>query len=615
MAVDSIDSIKRRMIRNASKIWGFSDVQDINSFDPVLNLILGALAEEIRNVSREIYYSDGRIIEKLLDVLFSQNMFTHFPAHAIASARALQPRVLINEFYRFYFTKDIVKDEGRGEQAERKNIWFTPTGTFALFNAEIKFMLHGKNLYEVSGRYKDVVASKSTFEEGSRSKLAFGVKFDQLVGLLDGLSFYFSLKNISADDRFYHAIQSAKWKINGKSVKFEAGLPKSEPLLKRFMENKPEISSDTARFVNDFYSKGFVTLANNDYQKKDFSSEEIPSTLLSGFSSEKYPGPFEKDILWIEAEMFHPLTAEEVNELFVSINCFPVFNRELNESTHSVSKGTNVIPLLTDDYYFDISRVTDSSNALYLLRGTAGSGKKEQKSYLVRQGGIARFDSHDARQSIERLIDLVRDEAAAFSIKGGDLISMELKQLDQILSRLQQRVNLSGVTNDLSSYLIIESEAVFDKVNVEFWSLSGEQANNIRAGVKLNVYKGSDVNDKSVTLVTQTIGGKQKLSNEDKLNKLRRSLLSRGRIVTSEDIKALCFEVFGSDLHKVEVQKGVRLEAAREKGLSRTLDIHLTFREDVSIPEDELHYKTETLKIRLKNESVNLLPYRVFIEK
>lgn len=614
MAIDSIDSIKRRMIRNASRIWGYSDVQDINSFDPVLNLIFGALAEEIRNVSREIYNSDARIIEKLLDVLFSKNMFTHFPAHAIANAISFRPRSSINEFYRFYFTKNIVKDEGRGEQTERKNIWFTPTGTFTIFNGEMKYLLFGKDLYEINGRFKDVIAVKSSFEEGSLSKLVLGVRFDPLVDMFDGLSIYFSFKNISADDRFFDAIQSAKWKINGQKVSFREGFLSSKQQFEKLVHDSQSLSSDTARFINEFYKKNFVTLADRNYQKKNFPLNEIHGKLLSGFSKDKYPDIFDENILWIEAELFQPLTAEEINELLVSINCFPIFNRELNESTHSVVKGTNVIPLLTDDYFFDISRVTDSSNSLYLPHGTSGRNRNEQKSYQIRQGGIARFDSHDARQTIERLIDLVRDEAAAFSIKGGELISMELKQLDQILSRLQQRVNMSGITNDLSSYLVLESESVYDKVNVEFWSLSGEQANHIRVGEKLNVYKGSDLNDKSLALVTQTIGGRQKLSNEDKLSKLRRSLLSKGRVVTSEDIKALCFELFGSVLEKAEVRKGVRIESVPGKGLSRTLDIHLNLKGDVKISEEELQYKTETLKIRLKNESVNLLPYRVFID-
>ena len=77
MPTDTIDAIKRRMIQNASKIWGYQDIQDINSFDPVLSLLIGALAEELHNVSKEINKSDARVVEKLLELLFNQNIFSN----------------------------------------------------------------------------------------------------------------------------------------------------------------------------------------------------------------------------------------------------------------------------------------------------------------------------------------------------------------------------------------------------------------------------------------------------------------------------------------------------------------------------------------------------------
>ncbi|MDD4109755.1 MAG: hypothetical protein PHH93_13655, partial [Prolixibacteraceae bacterium] len=91
MPVETIDTIKARLIKSASRIWGYPDVQDINSFDPVLGLIIGALAEEMYNISGEIHKADSRVIGKLLELLFSQNIFTHFPAHAVACAQPLQP--------------------------------------------------------------------------------------------------------------------------------------------------------------------------------------------------------------------------------------------------------------------------------------------------------------------------------------------------------------------------------------------------------------------------------------------------------------------------------------------------------------------------------------------
>lgn len=41
MIADSKDTIRSRMIRTASGLWGFTDAQDVNSFDPVVGMILG----------------------------------------------------------------------------------------------------------------------------------------------------------------------------------------------------------------------------------------------------------------------------------------------------------------------------------------------------------------------------------------------------------------------------------------------------------------------------------------------------------------------------------------------------------------------------------------------
>jgi hypothetical protein len=616
MPVDSIDSIKRRMIHNASKLWGYPDVQDINSFDPVLSLLIGALAGEVHQVSQEINQSDARIIDKLLEVLFSRNLFSHFPAHALANAKPLQARVTVNEFYRFNLSREVQNGEGR-QEADRKNIWFTPAGNYTLFNGEVKYLIAGKNLFQTDGRYKDIIAGVPMQGGESGASLMLGIRLDPMVDLLDGLSLCFSFRSPVDDDRFFSAIHSVNWKINGKKVQFKSGLSRtqSEPdeLLANLVKKDRDLSYETTCFVNDFYKKYFITLAANNYHKSDFKTEHAGPN-IQGLTMEKHPELFSGEIIWLKAEMFHQFTADEINDFSVSINCFPVINRELNESTHSVVKGTNVIPLFTNDLFFDVARVSDSSNTVFVSRNSVENTDSAVKSYFVRQGGTARFDSRDARETIGHLLDLVRDEAAAFTLKGGDLISFELKQLDQILSRLQQRINTSGITSDLRSYLIVESNTEYDKVSVDFWSIAGEKANNIRPGTKLSVYKGGDINDKSLSLITQSVGGRQKLSKEDKLNKLRRALLSKGRIVTAEDIKALCFEIFGSHLKSAEVKKGVQLESSPGKGLSRTLDVILYLTHAENLSEEELWHKSESLKTRLVQESVNLLPYRIILK-
>jgi len=614
MAVDTIDTIKSRLIRNASKLWGYPDVQDINSFDPVLGLIMGALAEELHSISREINSADSRIIGKFLELLFGHNTFTHFPAHSIVYAKPLQPRVNIDDLYQFYYTRDINSSEGR-EGAVKKDIFFTPTANFTLFNGEVKYMLAGKYLYEINGRLKEVIGESHSATAVSNSRVALGITIDPLTDDIDGLSLYFSFRNIRAEDRFYNLLHNAVWKINGRDVIFENGMnadsSESGNELTTLLKKANSITFKTISFINDFYSKRFMTLKKNNYRRKDFINSEP-----------YYPSLFIKDdnlvnknggLMWIEVELAQPFSAEDINDLIVNLNCFPVLNRELNEYTHSVIKGTNVIPLLTDDLFFDMKRVSDSRENIYKSMD-AGDEEDKGNSYIIRQGGITRFDSSDARQSIKHLLDLVRDESAAFAVTGTDLISSELKQLDQILTRLEQRIGKSGVSEELNPGIILKSSYEYEKINLQYWTIAGGAANNIRPGSKLSVFRGVDIDDKGVTLLTQAVGGRHRLTREEMINTLRRSVLSQNRIVTKEDIKALCFEIFNEILQSAEIKKGVSTDNSHGKGIIHTMDLHLRLNAGTDLSSFDIWYRTEKLKTTLKRDSVNLLPYRIFIE-
>lgn len=617
MPFDTTDTIKRRMLRNASRIWGYSDIQDINSFDPVLGLMIGAFAEELHNISVEIDKADARIVHRLLELIFNKNIFTHFPAHGVAIAKSLLPRIELNELYQFYYSKEVHDAEDKEGNVIKKNIYFSPACDCTLFDGKVRYLFADRYLYEIDGLFKEIIAETNSKRTNGNTKLLVGLELNNQIEILDGLSLFFSFKNIQKGDHFYNALHAAKWRINGKDVIFKQGLDSAQynsyDSLRVLLEKNNDISFKTCKFINDFYSKKFMTIAGENHRREIFMCNEIPAILKECFVNQPLKSNNE-DILWVEIDFLQPVLSDEISDLTISMNSFPVVNRQLNEFTHSVVKGANVIPLYTDDLFFDVRRVTDSKNLVYMPRTSIESSEVDSHTYYIRQGGVARFDSRDARQTIKDLINLIREESNAFSVNGTDLISYELKQLDQILTRLQNRLNVSNIGQDLNSYLIVDSNAAFDKIHVQFWSVVGEKANGIRPGSKLKISNGPEIDEQSLFLVMQTFGGRQKLSNEDKLNTLRRSLLSKNRIVTVEDIKAACFELVGKDLKGIKVKKGITLENIQGKGMCRTLDIYLYLKEENHLTKEEIWHVTETLKIKLQSESVNLLPYRIFVE-
>ena len=356
-----------------------------------------------------------------------------------------------------------------------------------------------------------------------------------------------------------------------------------------------------------------MTIENQNYLLKNFiQSETLPEEFKRKFPVNILKS-IPRDIFWIEVQLSQPVAPEIISDLTILMNCFPVINREMNEFSQLLTRGINIIPLTTEDLFFDIKMITDTKGTHYKPLNSFSSENADEEGYMIRQGGIARFDSRDAKETINHLIDLIRDERAGFALLGTDLISSELNSSIR---------SFQGLNNDLKQVMsaMIQTRiyclTVIQIMKGQMFSSgqpAGELANNIRSNSKLTIHHGSDLDANSVILITNSFGGRQKLSKEDKLNKLRRMLLSKGRVVTMEDIKALCFEHFGNELSDVEIKKGVHLDPSPEKGLVRSLDIFLTISKQNKLADNELEQKADELKIRLKQESINLLPFRVFI--
>ncbi len=616
MLKDSKDAIKNRIIRTASGVWGFSETQDINAFDPLVGMILGALAEELYALSGDIKKTDARLVEKLFELLFNQPSFTHQPAHALVRANPSLPVVTVTENYQFYCVKKVPVTRDEETVYENKTVHFTPTASVQLFRGEVKYLFSGNQLFENSDQLRESLGTAHPGMIPDYSKLFIGLQVDNQIEVLDGLSLLFSLKNKRNEEWFTQAVAMAGWKINGVPVSAEPGFelqqPGQENTLLEMVRAENDISYKTCRFINALYGPRFMMLGRKNHRLKDFRREDsIPDDLKSRFPAHVLKS-LPKELLWLEITLPRPLPPEVAADLTVRMNCFPVINRELNEFSFLLSKGINIIPLPSEELFFDIQKIADTKGVVYKPLNSFKLENAGEEGYMIRQGGVARFDSRDAKETLNHLVELIRDERTGFSLLGADLIASELREIDQIISRLQQRLDATRNTGDPTCYALLNCNSGYERASVQFWTTGGEAGNNFRADTRLTLLEGSDIDTNSISLVTHSGGGRQKLSGEDKLDTLRRTLLSKGKVVTREDISALCFEHFGSDLQKVEIRKGVQLDPSPAKGFIRSLDIHLHLNKLKKINEEELAQKIEVLKVKLRQESLNILPYRIF---
>jgi len=193
--------------------------------------------------------------------------------------------------------------------------------------------------------------------------------------------------------------------------------------------------------------------------------------------------------------------------------------------------------------FLDIKKITNDHGNLYKVLDNDEESKKG--SYTLRDENVGKLDPRRAKDYLINLIDLLKNESAAFSVLGSDFLQTSIHKLNQDISALESRVSEMSLKADENHYLSVKPFFKKETVFVDFWSTIGEGANMIKPNTGLQIYKGSDIDAQKCFLVTATLQGKDTLSIDERLHKYRSLLLSRERIVTREDVKALCYDVCG----------------------------------------------------------------------
>jgi len=196
-----------------------------------------------------------------------------------------------------------------------------------------------------------------------------------------------------------------------------------------------------------------------------------------------------------------------------------------------------------------------------------------------------------------------------------DYVASRIRELHQLIASLEEQLQ-PGVNRGNIPYLMIKPRENADFLFIEFYTTNGSIANNIRMGSRLQEYGSVQLQPASITLLSNTQGGKDRLSIDEKVNLYRYHLLSRNRIVTPEDIKALCRYVMGNELREVSVSKGVSVLPGASEGYSRTLDIRLILaKPSGTYAAGNLTYLKDELLSQLTEHSANNYPYRIFMNE
>jgi len=273
----------------------------------------------------------------------------------------------------------------------------------------------------------------------------------------------------------------------------------------------------------------------------------------------------------------------------------------------------NIYPLsLNEEFFLELFSVSDDKNKEFEILTNDDDGSDNDYAYL-RFGGVARFDERNATEEINYLIDLIRDEAAAFSRLGQDFTDNNLKEINQIISRFKNKISQEGLQTINNPYLILNSKNNTEKGTLfaKYWTTNGESANKINTFSRLSLHKGSDFEKDSILFLSSTQGGKNELTNSQKIYAYRENLVSNQRVVTRQDIIILCKNHYGETISDVEVKNGIQTSLDDNVGYTPTIDIYIQKKEPDYYTEEEWYYLSEDLKISIENRAINIVPFRI----
>ena len=607
------------MIKNASRLWGYTDTEAESTFDPLVGMIMGALASELEKISGEINESGARVIEKLVQLLTPEPLTSSVPAHCVITARPVQANFQIYPSYQFYLYKK-VRSAKESAKTEDKIVFLTPAGFYKLFDGSIRYMAMGQKMYEIqSQQSKEIFCHSNTSQHLDNNELWIGLEFDSEVNSFEGLSVFFDLRSEFHKETFYQSLGRTKWYLNEQPVNFTqgyaGGIERTREEVDAILNQELDVTAKVNNHVNMFYRKRFMSWNSDKHLVDKYLWKNKYPNIFDDVFPQKDLEKLPTNLFWFKVKFPLPFPVETFEDLSVSINSFPAMNRHLNDFTHTSRELINIIPLNTEDTFFDIKKVSNIGGNTYSMKAFAAVSEMEQGNFILRHGSIGRFDTRNAVEILNYLIDLMRDESAAFSILGTDMISSSLKELNQTIARLEQRLDNYQLVKENTPYLMLKALPKDETVFVEFWSTNGSFANGIKPDNKIFIYEGSDLMPNSVSIMTKTVGGREKMNTEERINSYRKALLSRGRIVTAEDIKALCYEHFGAPLETVEVRKGIMKGLLVDSGFVRTIDIYLSFSKRAAVPgPEELDFQIEDLKVKLEERSTNIFPFRIIIQ-
>lgn len=602
------EQVRNRMLKYAAAFWG---IKKAENFDPVVKLLLEALANEMYMLGEDFTAIETRLLEKTARILTPDILTSPFPAHGIVHASPVEPVYLITRESGMYYESDsLIRKLSTG------SISFYPACDTLLHKADIRYMVCNNLLYRIDHTLEKTMIARMESRMTPRT-VWLGLTVDESITDLRNFSFYLDFPNLTESYEYLFLLPCTEWSVKGKQVVMLRGIYEKDDTqdnpIRAFFQNYDAMFL-IDKEIMEIYNKHFLSVQQS-FPLDDSCKETLPEELYPCFK-EAVREKMQDKLVWIKIQFPAHFTAEVMDELQAGINIVPVENKLLREQVTTLEDTFRVIPLRTDNYesLLSVHSVKDSDGKSYHeLLYPEGNSKSGYGTYSIRKGGCERFDSRSAKELLCYLLDLLDDETHAFGSVSSIKLQALATQMEQLMAQMKQAVDNMNEFRETPYYLMIDQVSGKSQVTVKYWTTNCEIGNQIQAGVDLSPNATTYLDPRTLALVSTTYGGKQAPSNRERIDIYKYGFISHGRVLTQNDIISFCKKELGELLVRTDVRNGVEISPMPSEGLIRTKEVHLILKEKLDAPSQEKQMKNN-LRTKLSACSPDTFNYRIFIE-
>ncbi|CAA7196793.1 type VI secretion system baseplate subunit TssF [Chryseobacterium potabilaquae] len=609
----SKESIKARMLQNATKIWGLKSPQ---SLDPFVKLLIDAFSTEMFKANNEIETVNARILEKLAKLLTPSTYTYPFPAHGIAFTQPYESFEIVLEHTEFFFRKHIISTI-KSESDTQINIPFTPVGNIKINKLQTGLMIVGNTCYSIDEKLNKIPISRFQVKPEDYRKITLGIDTTKYINenFPDSISLYCFNPAFEHLDFVYKLLPYLKVTSDGKPLSVREGLTylknnewqgyeqifHEQSIQTKIIEEIKGIYCDKFIEITGI-AEGLITEEGKLPHNLTFLEDRVEITKCIE----------EKKYLWLTLEFPPQFSAEMLDNFLFVLNAFPVYNRGWKKTEYSLDIMGNNIPLITDnaEHFLYVEEVQDGEGRKYTEIPFTPTDNLKKGLYTVRKGAMERFTNRNAVDMIANVLELTRDEVAAFSLLNRDNVRGVLSELSDKMKAIAQKVaNVQKNSRQEINYVIMEPIEKTDHTFASYWVTHCTLANHMRAGTELS----NQLNSQTINLLTETIGGTEEQKGTDAVLAYRYAMTTRDKIISLEDVKNYCRMVLKDELKEIHVKRGTMISHKPKEGFVRTVEVEI-------IPKNYSFYgkvywenRANILKKQIISKAIDGIEYRVKI--